>query len=201
MTLSEKAALEATMRELELVENEAHKSADLRIRRQWHEVCSQLQQRLDRDDDAIQHARAALESVGEGDFGTQHRNQARLVQLLVNAGQLQDAESVLRKSLADKESKIGGDDIITNYARADLAEFLVQLKSYAEAEELLQQAQKYLLTDVRVPVLQRERVAGVLAKLYDAWGKPERASIWRAKLDNRPASEPNSPEEISASGK
>jgi hypothetical protein len=101
---------------------------------------------------------------------------------------------------------IGGSPIVkhdrrwSDYARADLAEFLLERKKHAEAEELLQKAQKALLSDLRVPASQRQRVAGALAKVCEAWGKPDQASVWRAKLAKVPAAEPNKPESKSPSG-
>ena len=108
---------------------------------------------------------------------------------------------MLRKAPADNKGRLGHDDVITNYAHADLAEFLVEVNKYAEAEELLQQAQRALLADPRVPALQRQRVASTLAKLYNAWGKPEQASVWRVKLEEVVASEQHKPETNSPSGK
>jgi hypothetical protein len=49
---------------------------------------------------------------------------------------------VFRRVLAEKKEKLGDDHVLAHYARADLAEFLVERKRFAEAEELLQPVQK-----------------------------------------------------------
>jgi hypothetical protein len=107
----------------------------------------------------------------------------------------------LRSALAGRKEQFGDRNVVTTYARADLTEFLVEVKKYAEAEELLQQAQKALLADQRVPASQRQRAAGSLVKLYEAWGKPEQASLWRAKLDKVATTEPKTVESPGKDGK
>jgi hypothetical protein len=113
-----------------------------------------------------------------------------LTRLLRECGRLEEAESVLRAVLVDRQQKLGDDHVITNYSRADLAEVLVDLKKHSEAEELLQQAEKGLLTEARVPTPQRARVARLFVTLYEQWGKPHQASQWRAKLDELSKSAP-----------
>ncbi len=56
---------------------------------------------------------------------------------------------------------------------------LVELAQYEEAEPLLLEAYRGLLLD---PALDTKDTIRYLVKLYDTWGKPEKAAEWRAKL-------------------
>ena len=78
--------------------------------------------------------------------------------------------------------------------------FSLELKNYTEAEDLLQRSQKALLSEPNVPMLQKQRIVGLLVKLYEGWGKPDQASLWRAQLDTAIVSEPDVPDTIGSSG-
>ena len=62
------------------------------------------------------------------------------------------------------------------------------LGHYATAETLLLGAYRAGMTDPAVPPPQRVQARMRLARLYEAWGKPDQAAAWR-----RPAASPGQP--------
>ena len=67
--------------------------------------------------------------------------------------------------------------IIRKYGRC-----LTALRRYREAETALLEAHAILLQVVGPEHTQTERVVRNLGELHDAWGRPEQADSWRAKL-------------------
>lgn len=53
---------------------------------------------------------------------------------------------------------------------------------YQEAEAHLQSSAQSLLRESTATRVQSTEVIDRLAALYDAWGKPDKAAEWRAKL-------------------
>ncbi len=60
---------------------------------------------------------------------------------------------------------------------------LAALERFDDAESALLEAHGILQTALGDEHGQTKRVVGYLADLYDAWGKPQIAGEWRAKLD------------------
>jgi serine/threonine protein kinase/lipopolysaccharide biosynthesis regulator YciM len=104
-----------------------------------------------------------------------------------------DAESSLRESLALLE-KAEPDAWPTSNARSLLGDALLGQEKYAEAEPLLIQGYEGLnAREAQIPRPARGRVAEAgerLVRLYEAWGRPEKAAEWRAKLPNRSDDKP-----------
>ncbi len=59
---------------------------------------------------------------------------------------------------------------------------LAALERFDDAESALLEAHGILQTALGDEHEQTKRVVGYLADLYDAWGKPDKAADWRAKL-------------------
>ena len=59
---------------------------------------------------------------------------------------------------------------------------LAALERFDDAESALLEAHGILQTALGDEHGQTKRVVGYLADLYDAWGKPQKAAEWRAKL-------------------
>ncbi len=59
---------------------------------------------------------------------------------------------------------------------------LAALERSDDGESALLEAHGILQTAVGDEHVQTRKVVGYLADLYDAWGKPEQAAEWRAKL-------------------
>jgi tetratricopeptide (TPR) repeat protein len=103
-----------------------------------------------------------------------------------------DAEAVpiLRECLEIKEKTLPG-DWTTDEARSLLGEALAGEREFQAAEPLLLNAQK-ALTERREKILPLEREVTLreaverLVRLYEAWGKPDKAEEWRKKLGENP---------------
>ena len=59
---------------------------------------------------------------------------------------------------------------------------LAALERFSEAESQMLEAHDILVAALSSDHQQTTRVVGYLADLYDAWGKPDKAAEWRAKL-------------------
>jgi tetratricopeptide (TPR) repeat protein len=100
-------------------------------------------------------------------------------------GKYADAEAQLRNALAIHENARP-----VSWERYDalvlLGAALTGQKKYAEAEPLLLQGYEGLKTrEAKIPAPSKKRLteaAARVVKLYEAWGKPEQAAMWKPKL-------------------
>jgi tetratricopeptide (TPR) repeat protein len=108
-----------------------------------------------------------------------------LTQILIDARRFPEAEEVARESLANRE-KNQPDKWFTSNTRSVLGDILVEQKKYAEAEPLLRSGYEGLKQRQEVlPGAGKVCLSNSLdrlVRLYEAWGKPEQAAEWRAKL-------------------
>ncbi len=146
----------------------------LYMRSRWSEAEPLLREALER----------ARKQSGPGD----PRNaslMAPLAMCLIKQGKWIEAEPLLREVLAIREKTQPGDWTTFN-TRSMLGGSLLGQKRYAEAEPLI--VAGYEGMKAREAGIQpdgRPRVteaAERLIKLYDAWGKPDKAAEWRARL-------------------
>jgi hypothetical protein len=114
---------------------------------------------------------------------------------LVQQGKWTGAEAVLRECLAIRE-KAQPDDWSTFNTRSTLGGSLAGQKRYAEAEPLIVSGYEGLKArEARIPPPGKPRLreaAERVVKLYEAWGKPDKAAEWRARLA-KPFDEANKP--------
>ncbi|HKB05586.1 MAG TPA: serine/threonine-protein kinase, partial [Gemmataceae bacterium] len=108
-----------------------------------------------------------------------------LADLLMRQHRPAEAEPLFREALTIRENRFP-DDWKTAQLRSKLAEALTALMRYADAEPLLLAALPVLERHVREtgglgPPAARAAALRRLIRLYDAWGKPERAMEWRKK--------------------
>ncbi|HLN27822.1 MAG TPA: tetratricopeptide repeat protein [Gemmataceae bacterium] len=150
-------------------------------------------EQLQQFDQAEIWRRKCLE-IAQKKHGTQSVYHAEALRLL-GANLLQQkkpavAEPILREALAilQKEPQETRE---TLHAQSLLGAALLGQEKYADAEPLLHQAYQAMKEfDMRPqherkgPPFGQNRVAALerLVKLYDTWGKPEKAAEWRAKL-------------------
>ena len=115
---------------------------------------------------------------------------AMLGRCLIRQGKDAEAVPVLRECLEIKEKTQPG-DWTTAQARSLLGEALAGQREFPAAEPLLLNAQK-ALTERRQKIrpLDREGIlrdaADRLVRLYEAWGKPDKAEEWRKRLGENP---------------
>jgi serine/threonine protein kinase len=105
---------------------------------------------------------------------------------LIHQGEHAEAIPILGECLEIKEKSQSGDWTTAN-ARSLLGEALAGQRDFPAAELLLLDAQK-ALTERREKILPRDRdeilrdAIERLARLYEAWGKPDKAEEWRKTL-------------------
>ena len=104
---------------------------------------------------------------------------------LLKQGKFAEAEPVLRRSLAIRETKLP-DDWSTFNAMSMLGGSLLGQKRYIEAEPVLVRGYDGMKDrESKIPSQNKIRppeAAERIVALYDAWGKPAEAAAWRAKL-------------------
>jgi hypothetical protein len=116
-------------------------------------------------------------------------------QSLIQRRQWSAAEPVLRDCLAIRE-KSQPDEWSTFNTCSTLGGSLLGQKKYAEAEPLIVSGYEGMKARAaRIPPPGKPRLteaAERVVKLYEAWGKPEKAAEWRARL-SKPSVEANKP--------
>jgi hypothetical protein len=103
----------------------------------------------------------------------------------LTAGMFTKSQPLLRESLSIGE-KDDPDDWFTFLIRNRLGGSLLGQKKYAEAEPLILQGYQGLKSrEAKIPGRSKKSLAeaaGRVVKLYEAWGKPDQAAAWKAKL-------------------
>jgi len=139
--------------------------------------------------------REALQ-IRRAKLGNEHPTLAvslyNLARALQSEGKFSEAEPLFREALAIRERKLP-----THWLRAEtagsLGEVLAQQKKFDDAEPLLLAGYDGIKDNRAAPAEPRRQAIQRLANLYQAWGKPEQAALWRTRLPSttsRPASAP-----------
>jgi hypothetical protein len=111
---------------------------------------------------------------------------------LLKQGRGSEAEPVLRECLAIREKAIP-DDWRRYYTMSLLGGALLTQVRHAEAEPLVVQGYEGMTArEPRIPAPMRyvlREGAERAVQLYEAWGKPDQATAWKAKIEmpDRPA--------------
>jgi tetratricopeptide (TPR) repeat protein len=110
---------------------------------------------------------------------------AGLGRTLLLQGKGPEAEPVLRESLTIREKAIP-DDWRRFNTMSQLGGALLGQRRYAEAEPLVVPGYEGMKArEARIPAPSRPRLADAavrVVRLYDAWGKPEKATEWKSRL-------------------
>ena len=111
---------------------------------------------------------------------------------LIQQGKWTEAEPLLRECLVVRE-KLQPDEWTTFTTRSLLGRALLGQKKYAEAEPLIVSGYEGMKSrEARIPPPSKPSLTEAseyVVKLYEAWGKPDKATEWRAKLAT-PSAEP-----------
>ncbi len=111
---------------------------------------------------------------------------------LIQQGKWTEAEPVLRECLVVRE-KFQPNDWTTFSTRSLLGRALLGQKKYAESEPLIVSGYEGMKSrEAKIPPPGKPgltEAAKRMVKLYEDWGKPDKAAEWRAKLA-KPAAEP-----------
>jgi serine/threonine protein kinase/tetratricopeptide (TPR) repeat protein len=122
-------------------------------------------------------------AIRERLYGKQHHQvasaKAGLGEVLVVMGRNEEAIPTLNEAIEILEAKSEPRHQAT--PRAYLGGALIALGKFAEAESLLL-ASYSIMTSLQYSPYHRKRVHQYLIDLYEAWGKPEKAAPYRAKL-------------------
>ncbi len=105
-----------------------------------------------------------------------------LAVLLVGRADYQAAEPLHEEAVRIAGRSAGLDQWQTASYQVNQATCLTKLKRFPEAEDLLLPALEILRTRLGDQHSQTQKAVRRLAELYDAWGKPEKAKEWQAKL-------------------
>jgi hypothetical protein len=104
---------------------------------------------------------------------------------LLNRSKWSEAEQLLRECLAIREKAVP-DDWLRFNAMSLLGGALLGQGRYAEAEPLLGQGYEGMkVRAAKIPAAGKPRLpeaAVRVVRLYEAWGKPDKAAEWKAKL-------------------
>jgi hypothetical protein len=113
--------------------------------------------------------------------------QLQLAETLAGCGQFAEAEPLARQALQGLRQRPDGAAYVP-LAEGMLGQCLRAQKRYEEAEKLLLASHQRIarLTGPDAPQLLGGAVAS-LVQLYEAWGKPKEAALWKARLPARPA--------------
>ena len=93
-----------------------------------------------------------------------------------------EAEQVLRQCLAISSSALTAGHWRIGHAKSPLGESLARQSRFDEAEPFLLEGYLEMNASPLAWKLRVRQAAERLVALYEAWGKPEQAAEWRAKL-------------------
>ncbi len=93
---------------------------------------------------------------------------------------LEDAQNIGEETYRHAQSFLGKQHGQTLFCARDLALAYSKAEQYAEAEPLLLQV--FAAVEEKQQASQTKQAIQRLISLYRAWGKPEKAAEWRAKL-------------------
>src|SRR5262249_33044804 len=95
----------------------------------------------------------------------------------------------------DHRKKSQPDDWTCFHSMSQLGAALAGQKKYAEAEPLLIDGYEGLKArEVKIPAPAKKYLAAAAARIvpfYEAWGQPEKAAAWRAKLEDSNPGDPS----------
>ncbi len=135
--------------------------------------------------EAEPYYREALE-VSRRVLGDEHPgtliSKSNLALLLVELGNASEAERLAGEAVDGARTTLGPEHWFNGNFLGKHGRALAALERLGEAESALLESHRILAAALSNDHDQTTRVVGYLADLYDAWGKPELAAEWRAKL-------------------
>ena len=118
-----------------------------------------------------------------------------LASLYENQDRYGEAESLFSFAVAAAKRSLPEGHWHTGVFLADHGRCLTALKRYEEGERALLDAHQVLATALGPNHERTVNAIGALADLYDAWGKPDEAAVWWARLNVAPSAPPRSDRE------
>jgi serine/threonine protein kinase/Tfp pilus assembly protein PilF len=113
---------------------------------------------------------------------------ANRARVLGRRGEAVESERLWRTALSIFRKSLGDTDWRTTDALTQLGACLTAQNRFGEAEPLLVEGVGALLDSLQTPQDRKQQALARIIALYEAWGKPEQAAAWQAKLPaTRPA--------------
>jgi tetratricopeptide (TPR) repeat protein len=124
--------------------------------------------------------------AGRRVFGDEHPHVATILRNLANllrlTGDNESAEPLLVEALRIRRRRLGEEHDATLAVMSDLGRCRARLGRFDEAETILRETYARLAAAKGEEHKQTRETAEALVELYDAWGKPDQAASWRARL-------------------
>lgn len=105
-----------------------------------------------------------------------------LAEVLLENGAPHDARPLIDEALSIRRAAMPEDHSDIAYTRSVLGNCLAALGQYAEAESLVLDAHAKLMITQGKSGHETKKALANVARLYDGWGKPDKASTYRALL-------------------
>lgn len=102
--------------------------------------------------------------------------------ILVDRGQIQQAKALLRQALEARRSKLPDDHWLVGEAESALGAGLGAMGQFEDAEQLLLGGYGLVHRKLQDKSRMTKQCIERLIRLYDAWGRPDDASLWRSRL-------------------
>ncbi len=122
-------------------------------------------------------------------LGDDHPNtlisKSNLALLLVDLCKTVEAEQMAGEAVVAARETLGAEHFFHGNFLGKHGRALAALERFDDGESVLLEAHGILQAALGDEHGQTKRVVGYLADLYDAWGKPDKAAEWRAKLAER----------------
>lgn len=125
-------------------------------------------------------------------YGAAHASIAAVLQnlseVLMELERFEEAETALRECLDMRLNRLPTEAWLVGTTRSLLGEALSRQRRFEEAQPLLLEGFAAIDAHPKVPVAWKRRAAERVARLYEAWGKPEFVATWRERYpDSQPA--------------
>jgi tetratricopeptide (TPR) repeat protein len=105
---------------------------------------------------------------------------ANLALCLIRQGRHAEAEPLLTEAFSIREEKLPPGNWARFNTRSMLGEAQAGQKKFEEAEPLLLEAYEGIKESTAAPAIRKREAFERIGRLYDAWGKPDKAAAWRA---------------------
>ncbi|HEY1375640.1 MAG TPA: serine/threonine-protein kinase, partial [Gemmataceae bacterium] len=116
-----------------------------------------------------------------------------LLKTYARAGKAAEAKALAEEEVRAARRRFPADSPQLAAALATAGQALLDVKAYAEAEPLLLEGYDGQKRRAAANPARLTEALERLVRLYDAWGQPERAAEWRAKLDEAKATKAEPP--------
>jgi len=133
-------------------------------------------------------------AIGARVLGAEHPetliSMNNLASFFIRQDQFEKAAPIAARSVDLHRKTLGDSYYGTGFTLATHGRALIGLERFAEAEESLLEAIEIIVEAFGADHPASHRTYEMLANLYDAWGKPEQAAAWRARMPEQPDPDP-----------